>query len=82
MNMFIHLSPIRPGFFIRLPARGGGEGGRLRGPNAKNQAYHQPTEMELCMGHYSHKHMPDAKFEYGSFSIFGDTTSQNFSLEK
>ena len=25
--------------------------------------------------------MPDAKFESGSFSIFGDMTSQNFSLE-
>ena len=26
--------------------------------------------------------MPDAKFESGSFSIFGDKTSQNFSLMK
>ena len=26
--------------------------------------------------------MPDAKFEYGSFSGFGDMTSQNFSLKK
>ena len=34
------------------------------------------------MSHYSHKSMPDAKFESGSFSNFGDMTSQNFSLEK
>ena len=26
--------------------------------------------------------MPDAKFESGSFSIFGDMTSQNFYLKK
>ena len=26
--------------------------------------------------------MPDAKFEFGSFSSFGDVTSQNFPLKK
>ena len=34
------------------------------------------------MSHYSHKSMPDAKFESGSFSTFGDMTSQNFTLKR
>ena len=34
------------------------------------------------MSHYSHKSMPDAKFESGSFSFFGDMESQNFPLKK
>ena len=42
---------------------------------AKNQGYHQLIEVKLCMSYYSHKSMPDAKFESGSFSIFGDMTS-------
>ena len=29
------------------------------------------------MSHYSHKGMPDTKFESGSVSIFGDMSSQN-----
>ena len=40
------------------------------------------NEIKLCMSYYSHKSMPDAKFEYGRFSIFGNMTSQNFSLKK
>ena len=35
-------------------ARGGGG---LRGPDAKNQGHHPPTEMKVCMSHYSHKSM-------------------------
>ena len=65
--------PYQAGFFSRSP---GLRGGGLRGPDAKNQGYHQPIEMKLY-----HKSMPDAKFESGSFSIFGDMTSQNFTLE-
>ena len=38
--------------------------------------------MKLCVSHYSHKSMPDAKFESGSLSIFGDMTSQNFPMKK
>ena len=34
------------------------------------------------MSHYSHKSMPDAKFESGSFSSFGDMRAQNFPLKK
>ena len=34
------------------------------------------------MSRYSHKSMPDAKFESGSLFYFGDMTSQNFSLKK
>ena len=34
------------------------------------------------MSHYIHKSTPDAKFESGGFSIFGDMMSQNFSVEK
>ena len=39
-------------------------------------------EMKLCMSNYSHKNMPNTKFESGSFSIFGDMTSQNFTLKR
>ena len=38
--------------------------------------------MKLCMSQYSHESMPDAKLESGSFSSFGDMTSQNFSLKR
>ena len=59
-------------------ARSGG----LSVPDSKNQGYYPPTEMKLCVSHYSHKTMPDAKFESGSFSISGDMTSQNLPLKK
>ena len=65
-----------PAFRSRSPCPG------LRGPDAKNQGYHRPIEIKLSMSHYSHKSMPDAKFESGGFSIFGDMTSQNFPLKK
>ena len=51
--------------------------GRVRGPDAKNQGYHQPIEMKLCMSQYSHESMPDAKFKSGNFSGFVDMTSHN-----
>ena len=38
-------TPIRPGLFSRLPGPGEGGGG-FRGPDAKNQGYHQLTENE------------------------------------
>ena len=38
--------------------------------------------MKLCMSHYSHKSIPDAKFEVDSSSSFGDMTSQNFLWKK
>ena len=38
--------------------------------------------MKLGMGQHSHKNIPDAKFESGSSSSFGDMTSQNFSWKK
>ena len=34
--------------------------------------------MKFGMGDYGHKSIPDAKFEFGSSSIFRDMTSQNF----
>ena len=34
--------------------------------------------MKLCMAHYIHKNIPDAKFEADSSSSFGDMTSQGF----
>ena len=68
-----------PDFSVaRLAAGGGG----LRGPDAKNQDQHQPIEMKLCMSHYIHKSIPDAKFEGDSSSSFGDMTSQNFPRKK
>ena len=42
------------------------------------QSFARSIEMKLCMGHYIHKIIPDAKFEAGSSSSFGDITSQNF----
>ena len=38
--------------------------------------------MKLGIGHYGHKSIPDAKFESGSSSSFGDMTSQNFPSKK
>ena len=38
--------------------------------------------MKLCMSHYNHKSIPDAEFESGSSSSFGDMTSQNFHRKK
>ena len=38
--------------------------------------------MKLCMSHYIHKSIPDAKFEADSSSSFGDMTSQNFPRKK
>ena len=38
--------------------------------------------MKFCLSQYSHKSMADTKFESGSFPIFGDMTSQNFSLKR
>ena len=34
------------------------------------------------MGHYGHKNIPDAIFESGSSSSFGDMTSENFPWKK
>ena len=70
-------NPIRPGLFSRLPGPGG-----PRDPDAKNQGYHQLTELKFCISHYSHKSMPDAKFECGSLSSFGDMMLQNLPLKK
>ena len=42
----------------------------------------QPIEVKLCMRHFNHKSIPDAKFESGSSSSFGDMMSQNFPQKK
>ena len=63
------------------PFRSFARPGGLRGPDAKNHSYHQPIEIKFCLSHYSHKSIPDAKFESGSFTSFEDMTSQNFSLK-
>ena len=38
--------------------------------------------MKPCISHYTHKSIPDAKFEAGSSSSFVDITSQNFPRKK
>ena len=48
----------------------------------KIKVKNEMIEMKVCMNHYGHKSMPDAKFGSGSFSSFGDMTSQNFPLQK
>ena len=45
----------------------------LRGPDAKNQGYHQPIEMKLCQKY--------AWCKIWVSSIFEDMTSQNFTLK-
>ena len=40
------------------------------------------TEIKFCISHYSYKSMSDAKFEFGSFTSFGNMTSQNFPLKQ
>ena len=54
--------------FSRSPGPGGGGVAHAK----KIQGYHQSIEMKLCMSQYSHESMPDANFESGSFSNFGD----------
>ena len=54
----------------------------FRGSDAKNLGYHQPIEMKLCISHYSQESITDAKFYFGTFSIFGDMASQNFTLKR
>ena len=65
------INPIRPGLFSRST-----------GLDAKYQGYHQPIEMKLSMSQYNYESILDAKFEFGSFSSFGDITSQNFPLKR
>ena len=38
--------------------------------------------MKLCMSHYIHKSILDAKFEADSYFSFRDMTSQNFPRKK
>ena len=70
------LTLSEPAFSVVRQARG------VRGPDAKSQSYHQPIEMKVGKSHYSYKSMPDAKFKSCSFSIFGNMTSQNFTLKR
>ena len=44
--------------------------GGIGGPDTKNQGQHEPIEMKFCASHYSHKSMPDAKFESGAFIFY------------
>ena len=67
-----------PAFSVVRQARGGG--GEAQRPRCQNYGYHQPIEMKLYMSRYSHKSMPGAKFEFGSFTIFGDMTRHKFSF--
>ena len=73
-------NPIRPGLLSRSP--GGGEGGGLRGPDATKQDYLPLIEMKFGMSHYGRKSMPDATYESGNSSGFGNMTPLNFSLKK
>ena len=80
--MLFSLTISGPAFSVVRQTRGGGGRRGRRGPDAKNQCYHQPIEIKLCLSHYGPKSMPDAKFESGSFPIFRDMMSQNSSIEK
>ena len=64
------VNPIRPSPFSCSPGQGGGGGGgAAQWPGCHKSGL---IEIKLCMRHYSHKSMPDAKFIPGSFSIFSD----------
>ena len=65
-----------PSLLSRLSGPGG-----LTGLHAKNQDYHHLIGMKFCMSHYRQKTIPDAKFEFGSSSIFGDMTPRNSPLK-
>ena len=42
----------------------------------------QGFSTRVCMSHCNYKSMPDAKFESGSLSSFGDMMSLTFALNK
>ena len=65
-QLYSTLTLSGPAFSVVHHARIGGGGG-VRGSNAKNHSYHKPIKIIFCMSHYSHKSMPDAKFESGGF---------------
>ena len=77
--MYFSLTLSSPVFSVVRKAR---EGEGAQRPRCQNQGYHQPIEIKCCMSHYSHKSMPDAKFESVNFSSLGDMTSQNFPLKR
>ena len=58
------------------------EGGAQRPRCQKSRLIYQLIEMKLGMSNYDHKSIPYAKFESGSYSSFGDMTSQNFNQKK
>ena len=78
MELHNYSTPSSPAFSVIHQTRGGG----VTGPDAKIQGYHQPIETKLGMDHYGHKRIPNAQFEAGSFSSFGDKTSQNLPRKK
>ena len=63
----MHFNPIRPGLSSRSP---GPEGSEAQMPKIK------VTINRLKLN------LANAKFEFGSFSTFGDMTSQNFPLKR
>ena len=68
---------IRSGLFGCWPGpRGGSE---AQTPKVKININ---LEMKLCVSHYIHKSIADAKFEADSSFSFGDMTSQNFPQKK
>ena len=52
-------NPIRTGLFSHLP--GQGEGGWLACSDAKNQGYHQPIKVKLCMSDFTIKDLMSAR---------------------
>ena len=79
-NNYCGLSSFKPttgGFLNHLPGIGRG----LTGPHPKNQTL-IPINLKrkFCMSH-CYRTIPDAKFGFGIFSIFGDDT-QTFPLKK
>ena len=77
--ILIALTLSDPAFSVVCQVRDRGGGGGSEAQMLKTKVN---INMKPCMSHYTHKSIPDAKFEAGSSSSFVDTTSENFPRKK
>ena len=67
------LNPPRLAFVWWRRGGGGGGGGAYRPTSQKSNLPSINLKRKFCMSHI-YRTIPDAKFEFGIFSIFGDVT--------
>ena len=75
ITILIALTLSGPAFSVVRQAREGGSEAQMLKTKVN-------INMNPCISHYTHKSIPDAKFEAGSSSSFVDITSQNFPRKK